>query len=134
MSEISTTDMVKNLSKSAHAEENKGHLEQAANLYRAIITLQEMAHFPASKLKEAKQDVQRIEEKHFDALVDKEMDRLEKFYSGKKYDLNPYTKPKDSNDNGIFRQKKPKDSNDNGIFRSRQQDLFFPDADKIYEI
>lgn len=128
MAEFSTNEMVKNLSKAAHAEENKSHLEQAANLYRAIVTLEEMAHFPANKIQQAQKDVQRIEEKHFDAMFDAEMEKAKKFHLHEEH-------PSRSNDNGIFREQKPKDSNDNGIFRQKRPNSFIiPDPAKMYEV
>lgn len=114
MSEFSTNEIVKGLSKAAHLEESKGHFEPAENLYKAIVTLEEMAHFPAEKIKQAKLDLLQCEM----TGANEAMKKVTGAYPSK-YDLTiPH--PSQSNDNGIFRSHRPIDSNDNGLFRDKQ--------------
>lgn len=98
MSEFGTSEVVKHLSKAAHMEENKGHFEQAENLYRSIVTLEEMAQFPADTIKQAKEDLLQCEMNGANAAMRKAMESQP--------NLPTILSPKTSNDNGIFRPKK----------------------------
>lgn len=111
MSEFSTSKMVKDLSKAAHAEENKGYFEQAETLYKAIVTLEEMAHFPVNQIRKAEEDLLKCEMKGANEAM-KNADAYPSIF-----DL---VHPSQTNDNGIFRSQKPSDSNDNGIFRKQE--------------
>lgn len=126
MSELSTSAIVKQLSKTAHTEENKGHFEKAENLYKAIVTLEEMSHFPSAQVKQAQRDAARAEGKHFDQMIDE----AEKSYRNR----HNRVLPKDSNDNGIFHSKKPSYDIYDGPSKKKQDFLLIPEPKQLYEV
>lgn len=123
MSEFSTSKMVKDLAKAAHSEEDKGYFNQAETLYRAIVTLEEMAHFPVSQIKKAEEDLLQCEMKG----ANEAMKKAERYQSI--YDL---VHPSQTNDNGIFRSQKPSNSNDKTNDLKRV-DIFVDTSESIAE-
>lgn len=122
MSDISTSKMIESLSKTAHAEENKGHFDEAGTLYKAIVTLEEMANFPEVQIKQAKKEAADCEIKAEAKTFSQELKEAMKEPSVhlqppslRPHDIYNSLRPKDSNDNGIFRQQRPSDSNDTRI-------------------
>lgn len=149
MSEFSTQEVVKHLSKAAHLEENKGHLQQAGDLYKAVVTLEEMAHFPAAQIRQAKKDAAKCEDKIIEQRIEKALESYPSPYDltiphpshgndnglfRKQPDVQEKKLPYLENDNGLFRNL-PYRENDNGLFRRQKPNLMeIPEASKLYEI